>query len=524
MNSVFFIFPPHFFNKFNKYIFLIILFLFFFLSAKMKEDEKVPQKFPEIKRVEKIQKVTINGRIINYQLIFDCMPVKTDSLPNYSGRMCYNAYLLDNQDPSRPVSFFFNGGPGAASVYLNFGVAGPKIIKPRIDKRNFILPDATQLSNNSHSWLDRSDLVFIDPIGTGFSYVVLNKEEKESKILKKFWGFHEDLQSLSHFIRLWVTDNNRWLSPKILVGESYGGLRAGALAKYLLDKTGISPAGVVMVSPALDLWLIREHSQISLSPWLRLLPSFIHTAQYYHLGDLTPLPLFGDIEKRIETYLLQKYLPLISQGNSLSDKETESFYKDLSLLTGLKTDFVAKKKGRISFTDYAKNLFSEKRLVLSLYDSTVVYPDPLPQQGYYGRDTYLSTLSAAFHVAANHYYRDELGVNGLREFFVLNNTVNASWKYPGSSKEVEAFSDLEDGLGANPQMEAMIVHGRHDLVTPYYTSRYLILHSRIPQAQKKIRLHLYDGGHMFYLNPESLKKFDEDIRKFYLRIIESDRR
>lgn len=466
---------------------------------------------------------------LEYKTKFSCIPVKTKNTLHAPGRMCYTEYMVESTT-SRPVTFLFNGGPGAASVFLHFGVAGPQIIKIKSDQNKLVLPTGAHLVDNPDTWLQHTDLVFVDPIGTGYSHIVpvdppANKQE-ELAIYKNYWGIEEDLDSLADLIRKWISSKKRWGSTIIIGGESYGGLRTAGLAHKLMKDYNISISGALLISPALSYKFLGVDA-FGLASWVTALPSMIETARYHNKADLSIIKYSGTTTENIEQYIIKEYLPAIAQGNKLKQSAREKFFTDLAKITGLPRTLISQKDGLLTINTFSKNILRSEGLQTSIYDGMMSFPAPYPRSTVYNYqddyhqtrvngsgDIFLTTVSIVFNQVANQYYLSK-GVSTDKEFYTLNQSIVGNWNFPQDFSAIETFNNLVMGARINPDLKVLIVHGRHDLVTPYYASQYLINRSDLKNARERLELKIYDGGHMFYLAPESLRVFNNDIKNFY---------
>jgi len=474
----------------------------------------------------------IDNSVINYTATAASIMIQ-DGQAEPMGRIFYIAYnkKQKGKDPG-PLTFVFNGGPGAASAYLHIGAMGPQRVV--FNEDGTVPPMPARIVKNPKSWLAFTDLVFVDPIGTGYSREIrqdegiLETKEKSqtpkltsSQIARaKSWGVEEDVDSLARFIRAYLTHEDRWLSPIYLAGESYGGFRVARLSKLLQSDFGIAINGLVLISPALDFSVLWGDER-SLWPWVALLPSYAATAAIHQRSEQVayeaghPRGSLAEVER-------------IAMTDFLTGLASGSFDRDwldqLGRLTGLNAQDIKRWSSRMPPVYFAKNLLTDQRLIVSLYDGSVTLIDPNPaRQLLADGDPYLARLNAPVTAAFNNYVRSQLNFKTDLPYLLLNEEVFESWNWRsgihGKQGFVEAVADLKQSLSLNPDMQVLIVHGVFDLVTPYFASeiavRQMGLHSRI---RNNIRLKVYHGGHMPYLHPRSLNALFEDANQFYMTL------
>jgi carboxypeptidase C (cathepsin A) len=439
------------------------------------------------------------------------------------------AYVADT-DEARPVTFVFNGGPGASSAYLHLGAIGPQRVAFPPDGSLPEMPP--RLEQNEASWLLFTDLVFVDPVGTGFSRVIERKkkekaadggggdDKEETFDPKEYFGQKRDLESLSEFIGRWLSANGRWGSPIFVAGESYGGYRVGRLVRMLQEGTGIGLNGAILISPALEIGTLNP-TDYDVLGWIDTLPTMALAAAHHGRSRVFPRDTPpGEVRGEAEAFATTELAPFLVRGASLDGGERERVLTRLSDLVGLRTDFVTRAEGRISIATFARELLRDERKVLGLYDSTVTAIDPFPdRETFAGPDPTLAGISPAYTMAVNRLLRAEIGVETEREYTLLSYEVNTAWKDDAPQHAflplVGATDDFRYGMALNPHMKAFITHGRYDLVTPYYaTDRLRNLMRLDPQMGDRLTVRHFDGGHMFYAWETSRRAFGEAIATF----------
>ena len=419
----------------------------------------------------------------------------------------------------RPLTFVFNGGPGAASAFLHVGALGPVRVASNPDGT---LPAApVTLVENRESWLPFTDLVFVDPVGTGLSRMLKeeNAEKKDEKEDTFYWDVENDLASLCDFISNFLSKHGRWRSPVYLAGESYGGYRTARLVRMLQEKQGVGLSGAFLISPALEWDLLFAGRFNTLAAATRL-PSMAAAARFHgkskRAGRKEQLDAFL---KRAEAYALADYLPAFSQGPRQKAADRKSAIEELSAWIGLSPEVLAAHDGRASFMTFCRELLREKRQVLGWYDASYAADDPLPAaESFQGVDPTLGGIMRLYVAGANAHLRENLGVDDERQYELLSMDTNRKWQWAnkttGDPMPAGSVEDLAVGLAMNPAMKLTVVHGVYDLITPYFESKYLVeqLGQGSPMANG-IGFEVYQGGHMFYMWEPSRKAFTADARK-----------
>ena len=408
----------------------------------------------------------------------------------------YVAYVAKNGGANRPLTFVFNGGPGAASAFLNLGLVGPRRLDLGPQARD---PQSARLVDNPDTWLRFTDLVVIDPIGTGWSRAA------KADDAKKFWTVRSDADSMAKAIALYVSGNNRAQSPLYLLGESYGSFRAAKVANALRRQQGIITNGIVMLSPLLEGWLTFGDEQSALRAALEL-PSLAAT----HLeatNALTPQNLAA-----AEKFALGDYLTTLA-GPPLSADAAKAFYERIAKVTGLPADAIAQQRGFVT-GNYVKTLHAGK--IVSHYDAAYAVDDPFPEQrAPHGPDPILDGVARAYGGAFSAYARNELGFKTEMTYQLLANDVTGHWDWGAGRAEAGIDSDLRVLLSLSPHFRLLVASGLSDLVTPYAAARYVLDHLPPSDPPGRVQFKTYRGGHMVYLDPQSRKAFTTDAAAFY---------
>lgn len=449
-----------------------------------------------------------NGTEIPYTAVAGTIkPHDRDGKPE--AEIFYVSYTTNPTDTDRPVTFVFNGGPGAASTYLHLGAMGPKVVATT-DRGALTGPPARLIANEA-SWLDFTDLVFVDPVGTGYSGAAGTKSGKD------FWGVEQDAESLADFVRLYLTETGRMGSPVFLAGESYGGFRVAVLARELQEKGSVSPSGLVLISPALEFSILRGEDFDPL-PWALQLPSY--AAVKLESEGTTSREGLAAALKDVEHYALTDYLVALASG---VQQGGEAASAKVAELTGLPLAKVERYFGRVPQSLFVKEFDRDEGQVLSLYDGSVGGPDPHPSSSWpRGPDPVLDATVPLWSSAFVRYAAEDLGYKTDEEFTLLNRKISNRWDY-GTSPTKQGYAgvmdDIQDARAANRNLEVLIASGYTDLITPYSVPAYLV--SQLPplKGAKPIEIKNYAGGHMLYLRAPSRLHLKEDAQAMYARAV-----
>jgi carboxypeptidase C (cathepsin A) len=421
-----------------------------------------------------------------------------DQSGEQSASVFYTAYVAKNATPNRPLTFVFNGGPGAASAFLHLGLVGPHVLDFGPDGHDAA---RASLHDNPNTWLDFTDLVLIDPIGTGWSRAVKSDDAKH------FWSVKSDADAMAKAIALYVVKNNRAGSPKYLFGESYGGFRAAKVARALQGDQGIVISGIVMLSPLLEGWLTFGDDQSALHAALQL-PS-LAAAQLERKHAFSP-----DALAAAEKFAMTDYLVTLA-GTPPKGEAAKTFYERVAQMTGLPLDAVTQARG-FAGNAYVKTLRASDNKIVSRYDATFAVDDPYPERrSSRAPDPILDAVSRAYGGAMASYARNELGFTTEMTYALLAGDVTGRWDWQGGRVQASAEDDLRVLLAYGPSFRLMIAHGYSDMITPYAMTRYILDHLPAFDPPGRAQLKLYRGGHMLYLDPESRKAFSADAAAFY---------
>lgn len=445
--------------------------------------------------------VTLDGQKLDYTARAGTLSL-TDGKGNKTAEIFYVAFTRNGADPAkRPITFALNGGPGASSAYLDMVAIGPRILD--VGDGLKLPPAHAKTIDNPDTWLDFTDLVFIDPVGTGYSIATVSDQDAQ----KNFFGVRGDLDSLGSVIRLVLTKLDRYASPIYLVGESYGGFRAARLPLSLSQNEGIAVSSVVLLSPVIEFSLM-DGDDFNPLQWAFRLPSYA-AVNFEKQGALTPQSL-----QDAEGFALGDYLTaLIARaGDSARDAPV---YAEVAKLIGMPETDVARWQGRVPPGLFVKEIHHDEGEVVSRYDGSVTAPDSNPPAYSSNRDDpILAGLTAPLTAAFVLYLRDELQFKTDRRYVLLNGDLNRKWDWGsrGPDSAPGAASDLGRALALDPQLRVMIAGGMTDLVTPYLMNRYVVDHMPTTVTRDRVALKLYPGGHMMYLRPNSRASLHADVR------------
>ncbi len=468
-------------------------------------DSDKPPKPKEV-HVKTHHSVTINGEKLNYTAVAGTILLR-DAEQKPSASVFYIAYTKDGVEDwsKRPVTFSFNGGPGSSSVWMHLGLLGPRRVLLKDD--GSALPPPYKLIDNEYSLLDESDLVFIDPVSTGFSRAVKPEDAK------KFHGVEGDLRSVADFIRLYATRNNRWDSPKFIIGESYGTTRAAGLTGELRANQRMNVNGIMLVSTVLNFETLAFSHGNDL-PYLLYLPSYTATAWYHKRlpPDLQQLPLTEAMAKA-ESFATQQYNDALVRGVSLPAAQRPAMVKELARFMGLSEQFVDRANLRVSLDRFAAELLRSDSRVVGRYDARYkgYVRDRLSSRMEY--DPSFEAVSSAFASTFNDYVRTELNYRTDLPYEILAKV--SPWNWGEEMGFLNVAETLADSLTRNPYLRVHVSSGYYDLATPWLAVRYTFDHLHVdPDLMNNITLDTYTAGHMMYLNLPDLKKQKADLARF----------
>jgi carboxypeptidase C (cathepsin A) len=412
----------------------------------------------------------------------------------------------------RPIAFLYNGGPGSSAAWLHMGAFGPRRVStPNAEAAP---PPPYKVEDNDNSLLDKTDLVFIDPVGTGYSHAVGKAQDKD------FWGIDSDVKSFAQFINTYVTRNSRWNSPKFLIGESYGTFRSAALSNYLQSNNGMYLNGIVLMSTVLDLGTLSFNPGDDM-PYIFYLPSYAATAWYHKVLEDRPADLNAFLTDA-RRFASTEYASALMKGSKLPEEEKTAVVKKLARFTGLSEDYIRKANLRVNLPQFMAELQRSRGLTTGRLDARFsgAQTDLLAEYAAY--DPQETAITGPFTAAVYSYVRDELKFSQDRKYEVLNEDANRQWDWKHHSGESHGFpgspnveGDLLEALVANPHLRVQAENGLFDLATPFFATEYTMDHLELPaNLRSNISLEYYDAGHMMYLRDDSLAKLKANISAF----------
>jgi carboxypeptidase C (cathepsin A) len=451
--------------------------------------------------------IHVGGRILHYTATTGYMPIRGEDGKEVEANIFFVAYTLDGPAAKRPLMFSFNGGPGSASIWLHLGAIGPRRVK--------MMPDGGmpqppfELVDNEDTWLDETDLVFIDPVGTGYSRAIKKEQGK------KFFSVRGDISSVAEFIRLYLSRYQRWNAPLFLVGESYGTTRAAGLSGYLVDR-GIALNGVVLVSSVLNFQTL-EFTHGNDLPYILYLPTYTAAAWYHKKlpSDLQSQDL-SSVLTQAQQFAGGTYASSLEKGDSLTPQEKQTLVEQVSRFTGLDRSVVEFNDARLKQPIFCRELLKDQRLMVGRLDSRFK-GDDLSQVRNEGQfwDPSLAAIRPPFTATFNNYVRSDLGFKTDLEYYVLGGGIG-EWDWGSAG---EGFPDTSEALRLafvkNPYMKLFVASGYYDLATPFFATRYTLDHMNLtPEQHQKVNLGYYDAGHMMYIKSESLGHLKKDVSGF----------
>lgn len=472
-------------------------------EADSKEAPK-PEPPPERESTTR-HEVKIGGAAVPYRAVAGTYNLKDDK-GKVKASLFYVAYTKEGvEDPaSRPVSFAFNGGPGSAAVWLHLGVLGPR----RIDTGGALAatPPPYRLVDNDRSPLDVTDIVFIDPVSTGYSRPAPDQDAKD------FWGVNEDAESVTEFIRLWLTREKRWPSPKYLIGESYGTTRAAVLAGVLQEKPGIYLNGIVLVSCVLYFQTIQVRPDNDL-PYPLYLPSYAATARYH--GLTAGQSSLEELTDEVADFALGEYASGLMRVGRITEAERARLTRRLAAYSGLSRDYVDRCDLRVGPQRFQKELLRSQRRTVGRFDSRVVGfdSDAAGERPEYDPSYHL--VQAPYSAAVNHYLRSELGFEEDVAYRLLADV--SPWKLvnPEEGGYLAVGSRLRDAMAHNPRLRVLLMSGYYDLATPVLAPEWTLDHIRVDESLRgNIEKRRYEAGHMMYIHEPSLDAMRDDLVAF----------
>ena len=483
------------------------------------KDEKKDLPKPEDRLVQTRHRVTIGGQEIAYTVTTGVIVLKEESEKKGEGEgefegekprasIFFTAYTRDGVDDlgQRPVTFCFNGGPGSSSVWLHLGAFGPRRV--RLADDGDLPPPPYRLVDNEHSLLDLTDLVFIDPVSTGYSRPV------EGEKAKQFHGFKKDIESVGDFIRLYTTRYRRWLSPKFLAGESYGTTRAAGLGVYLQERHGLYLNGIILVSAVLEFITLDFHLDNEL-PYILFLPTYAATA--WRHKRLAP-ELQGDLRqtlREVEAFALGDYAVALMLDSRLSPEERSAIAARVARYTGLSQDYVVRSNLRVGDSRFFKELLRDQRRTVGRLDSRFVGIDRDSAGEQIEYDRSYANIIGPYTACLYDYVRGELGYESDLPYEIITEKV-WPWSYKEHENQyVSVAESLRKAATMNPHLRVFVANGYYDLATPYFATEYTVNRLQLDETLRDhVAMRYYEAGHMMYIHLPSLAQLRADLGAF----------
>lgn len=474
-----------------------------FLFMPLFSNEPVP---PKEEAVATSHHLNLNGVEIKYTATAGTLLLHDDK-GNAKASIFYVSYIQDREEGAkpRPLTFCFNGGPGAASVWLHMGMLGPKRVELLQDAQ--FNPPPYRILDNAYSLLDTTDLVFIDPVSTGYSKATPGEDPKQ------FYGYEEDIKAVGEFIRLYTTRQGRWDSPKFLIGESYGTTRAAGLAGHLFDEYKLYLNGIVLISSILNFQTI-DFDENNLLSYLLYLPSYTAAAWYHHkLEPELQKDLYGAL-KQAEAFALNDYALALLQGETLEPQKREKVAAELARFTGFSVKEVKNNDLQISQGRFTSELLKSQRRTLGRFDSRYLGFACNGCGDTFHYDPCASAIFGAFTAGFMEYIRKDLHWEKDDQYNVLASL--RPWNYGTNNSYLNVMENLREAMTKNPTLKVYFGCGIFDLATPYFGTTYSYNHLRLnPALKKNVTISYFEAGHMMYIHLPSLEKLKGELVKFY---------
>jgi carboxypeptidase C (cathepsin A) len=481
-------------------------------ETEKKSEEKKPE--PKDNLVETKHQITLGGRELQYTVTAGTIVLKEETSDREKevegekpkAQVFFTAYTLDGvtDKSSRPITFSFNGGPGSSSVWLHLGLLGPRRVE--MGDAGSLLPPPYHLVDNEYSLLDMTDLVFIDPVSTGYSRPVEGQKAKE------FHGFKKDIESVGDFIRLYATRYRRWTSPKFLAGESYGTTRAAGLSGYLQERHGLYLNGIILVSAILDFGTADFFPGHDL-PYILFLPTYAATAWYH--GKINRRKPLASLLKEVEKFALGEYTLALLKGTALTREERSQIIAKLSGFTSLSEDYIDRTDLRINIFRFCKELLREERRTVGRLDSRFTGIDRDSAGEFPEEDPSMSAIMGPYTATLYDYLRGELKYESDLPYEILTPKVSP-WSYAEfENRFVNVAETLRKAISNHQALKVHIANGYFDLATPYLATRYTFDHMGLEKGLRdNISMSYYEAGHMMYIHMNSIKRLKEDLANF----------
>lgn len=478
-----------------------------------------PEKIPQDNVVTTRHTLRIKGKELKYTATVGTIVLKEEvdkEGHKPKAEIFFTSFVKDGaRDRSkRPLTFSFNGGPGSSSVWMLLGLLGPRRVPLAKDDNQRLAPPY-QLTDNEYTLLEETDLVFIDPVGTGYSRTLPGDKSDPDE----FFTFRRDLDSVGEFIRLYTSRNERWSSPKFLIGESYGTTRAAGLSGMLQDRHGLFLNGIMLVSTILNFQTLRFGVGNDL-PYLVYLPSYAMTGRYHgklakKYLDMSEQAFIDEVREFAEG----EYNVALMKGDRLSDAEKDKIVDRLAGYTGLSKDYISRSNLRIEIMRFTKELLRAEGKCVGRFDSRITGVDKDDVSETFERDPSFDIVQGVYSACLNDFVKRELNFSSDLPYEILSFKVLPKWKYDENANSyVNTAEILRGAMMKNPHLKVFVANGYYDLATPFYATEYTMDHMGLKDGvQKNLEMGYYGAGHMMYLNRESLVSLTRDLKRFVKR-------
>lgn len=482
------------------------------------KSERKEEKEPVLSVTEHTLK--IGERSLKYRATAGYMPMKDAKGEKTKANLFFVAYtrLGSEAEPvditRRPVTFSFNGGPGSSSIWLHMGAIGPKRVA--MTEKGESLPPPYRMLDNEYTWLEQTDLVFIDPVSTGYSRAASGEDPKQ------FHGYVEDIASVGDFIRLYTTRYQRWSSPKFLVGESYGTTRASGLSDYLQSRYGLYLNGISLVSSIMNFQTARFTPGNDL-PYLLFFPTYTAGAWYHKkLGGALAGADLRTALRAAEKFVHEKYTPALMRGDALTAPERDGLAREMSDLTGLPADMIAQRSLRVDIFTFTQRLLEGQNRSVGRYDCRLTGIRYQPGTAQYDFDPSYEAVLGSYTACFNDYVRRELKYESDLPYHALTGDVQP-WNYSNVQNQYLNTAELlHQAMSRNTSLRVWIANGYFDLATPYYATDYTVRQMGLdPAVRGNLTQTFYEGGHMMYMVPAELAKLQGDASRFYAETLKA---
>jgi carboxypeptidase C (cathepsin A) len=478
---------------------------------QQKEEPATEESLVEDQLVTSQHTLTINGRALDYTATagtFVLQEEDEEGRAKQKAKIFFVAYILDGvEEPEkRPLTFSFNGGPGSSSVWMHMGLLGPWRVD--LGQDGHLPPPPYRLVENAYSFLGESDLVFIDPVSTGYSRPVEGEEAKQ------YHHFQKDIESIAEFIRLYTTRQKRWLSPKYLIGESYGTTRAAALSSLLQEKHGLYLNGIMLISSILNFQTAVFNPGNDL-PYIFFLPTYAAIAWYHEQLDDSLFGDLGQLLEEVQDFARVEYAAALFQGSKLTRAEKAQIAQKVSRYTGLSPAYVEQTNLRPEIHRFVKELLRDQRRTVGRLDGRFLGIDRDAAGENYEYDPSYANIQGPYTAGFNDYVRRQLNFESDLPYEILTERVHP-WSFETHQNQyINVAEPLRKAMSSNPFLKVFVANGYYDLATPYFATQYTMSHLELePELEENISMAYYEAGHMMYIHLPSLAQLREDLAAF----------